>query len=233
MARVARVVIPGSPHHVTQRGNLQGDVFFDDGDRRVYLKILGECCERYGARILAWCLMSNHVHLVIIPDREDGLARGLGRTHNDYARWLHVQRRQVGHLWQNRFFSCPIEDRHLWEAIRYVELNPVRAGMVQQAEDWPWSSAAAHIENYDRLGLLDMAWWREQYHGGPWHEVLASGFVDAQTIGRLREATRTGRPFGSEAYIERLEQETGRILRPRRTGPKQHPVVSVAGDATS
>jgi putative transposase len=106
--------------------------------------------------------MRNHVHILAIPRDEDGLARALGRAHNDYSRWFNMRRGSNGHLWQNRYFSCPVDERHQWEALRYVELNPVSAGLTTQAADWRWSSAAARRTGADGTGLLDMAewWWR-------------------------------------------------------------------------
>ena len=233
MGRIARVVIPGLAHHVTQRGNRQQNVFLSDDHRRVYLKTLGKHCEKYGLRILGYCLMTNHVHLVAVPLREDSLAKGLGRTHNDYARWFNVTQGQSGHLWQNRFFSCPLEDRHLWEALRYVELNPVRAHLVARPEEWRWSSAGAHLGRPDESGLLSMESWREQYDERRWREVLEMGVGAAELEQRIREATRTGRPFGSETFVERLEEQTGRRLRPQRRGPKKKKLAAAAGGGGS
>ncbi len=231
MARFARVVIPECPHHVTQRGNRRQEVFFSDDDRRTYLAILRDHCSRRHTRVLAWCLMTNHVHLVVVPDRQDSLAKALGRTHNDYARWLHIRQRQVGHLWQNRFHSCPLEGRHIWDAIRYVELNPVRAGLVRAAEDWPWSSAAAHLTGEDDWRLTAMEWWREQWTGaGEWRIALESGIREAGFAARLREATRTGRPLGTDEFTKKLESKTGRFLHPRKRGPK--PAAAMAAGAS-
>jgi len=220
MGRIARVVVPDTAHHLTQRGNHQQDVFFQDRDREMYLRILGDNCPRAGLRILAYCLMSNHVHLVAVPEREDSLAKGLGLTNNEYARWLHVRERQSGHLWQNRFFSCPLDERHLQEALRYVELNPVRAGLARYAWDWPWSSAAAHVSGEAPAELLDLAWWRTRYDARNWHEILEFGVEEVELRERLREATRTGRPFGTAAFAGGLEAQLGRPLRPRKRGPK-------------
>ena len=134
---MARAVAVGMAHHITQRGNYRQTVFFDDGDRQLYLAVLQENASRYRLRLLGFCLMSNHVHLIAVPEREDSLACALGRTHADYARWLHIRQRQTGHLWQNRFYSCPLDHAHCWAAMRYVERNPVRAGMVETAWQWP------------------------------------------------------------------------------------------------
>ncbi len=220
MARLPRLIVPGCPHHVTQRGNHRQTVFFSDGDRRMYLTILRDHCRSHQVQIIAWCLMQNHVHFVVIPHRGDSLAVVFGRTHNEYARWLHVRLRQVGHLWQNRFYSCPLEEPHLWEAVRYVELNPVGAGLAGQAWEWPWSSAMAHIRGEDEWGLIDLEWWRRQQDSELWRLALVSGFDEAEIRQRLREATRTGRPLGSDNFVEGLETTTGRTLRLQRRGPK-------------
>jgi putative transposase len=120
-------------HHVTQRGNRRETVFYEDADRATYLKLLTAHCRRNAVRLTGYCLMGNHVHLLLAPDREDGLAKTLGRAHTDYSRWLNVKRGETGHVWQNRYFSCPLDERHQWEALRYVELNPVRAGLALAA----------------------------------------------------------------------------------------------------
>lgn len=219
MARIARVVVPGLPHHVTQRGNHREDVFYSHGDREVYLRLLRKYAERYHLRVQAYCLMTNHVHLVVVPEREDSLARALGRTHNDYARWLHVRQGLTGHLWQNRFYSCVLGGGHVWRAMRYVELNPVRAGMVERAWDWRWSSALAHLgQRPDEW--LDLADWREVYTAAEWRERLESGTQARAEIEELRSATRTGRPWGETSWIVGLEGRVGRTLRPQRPGPK-------------
>lgn len=220
MARLARVVVPGIPHHVTQRGNDRRDVFFCDDDRRMYLAILRDHCRRSRLSLLAWRLMTNHVHLVVVPEREDSLAAACGRTHNEYARWLHVKQRSIGHLWQNRFHSCPLEGRHLWDAVLYVEMNPVRASMAQNAADWQSSSAGAHLSGEDHWQILDLAWWRANCEPGWWPNVLASGFQEAALAARISEATRTGRPLGDDTFVKELERATSRRLQPQRPGRK-------------
>lgn len=164
--------------------------------------------------------MSNHVHVLAIPARESGLAHAFGRTHNDYARWLNLWHRERGHVWQNRFYSCPLDDAHRWEALRYVELNPVRAGLVRHAVEWRWSSATAHVSGRDQTGLIDWTDWRAQWSVESWDEALQHGIEDAAWLERIREATRTGRPAGSEDFLKRAEANIGRPLRPRKRGPK-------------
>jgi len=131
MPRNARIVIPGVPHHVTQRGNNRQDVFFVDGDRVRYLDLLRDQCAHEGVRVLAYCLMTNHVHLVAAPGEEDGLQRAVGRSHFLYTQYINRLHRRSGHLWQGRFFSCPPDDAHALDALRYVEMNPVRARMTR------------------------------------------------------------------------------------------------------
>jgi putative transposase len=153
MPRIARVVVPGWPHHVTQRGNNRQTVFFCDHDRQVYLDLWSNYCNLYHADLVGYNLMGNHVHLIPIPEFDTSLAKAVGRTNNDFSRWQNVQCNRTGHLWQARFYSCPVDVFSLWDVLAYIELNPVRAGLVQNAEDWKWSSARAHLTGTDEAGL--------------------------------------------------------------------------------
>jgi putative transposase len=220
MARMARVVAPGCWHHITQRGNRRQTVFFDDADRAMYLQLLARHCRRASVGIVGYCLMGNHVHLVAIPKAETGLAKAMGLTHGDYARWLNMKRGEVGHLWQNRFFSCVLDERHQAEALRYVELNPVRAGLVQKATDWLWSSAMAHVTGVDRAGILEAAEWELRWNAAAWSDVLEQGVEDAAMLERIREATQTGRPMADPDFVQELEAKVQRHLRPQKRGPK-------------
>ncbi len=231
MPRLSRVVLPGCWHHVTQRGNHRQTVFLHDAQREFYLRLLAAYTRKFHVGIGGYCLMGNHVHLLAIPSDPQGLARALGRTHNDYARWLHVQQGLVGHLWQNRFFSCPLDDAGRWEALRYIELNPVRAGLVGEAASWPWSSAAAHQAGTDRTALLSWDEWRTRWSPEGWREALAAGIEDAALIERIRQATRTGRPAGSAAFVRAAEMRLGRRLAPVRPGPKPKAVAERSGVA--
>lgn len=220
MARIARVVAVGMPHHVTQRGNGRRDAFFTDQDRAVYLRTLAEYSGRYELKLLGYCLMRNHVHLIAAPEKPDSMARALGRTHADYARWLHVKHGSNGHLWQSRYFSCPLDAGYLWQALRYVEMNPVRAGLVERAWNWRWSSAQAHVREQAYVAWLEMAPWSEEYTAARWRAVLESSVGDEALTQRLREATLTGRPFGSPAFSEQLERELGRPMLAQGRGRK-------------
>ena len=187
MGRIARVVVADCWHHVTQRGNLGQPVFFDDDDRTMYLNLLRAQCRRTGLQIAGYCLMTNHVHLIAVPPDALALAAALGRTHGDYARWVHLRRAETGHLWQNRYYSCPLDGRHQWEALRYVEMNPVRAGLAAAAQDWPWSSATAHTGGVDRADLLETAAWRKRWLPEEWRETLREGVANAALLERIRQ----------------------------------------------
>jgi putative transposase len=219
MPRVARIVIPGLPHHVTQRGNNRQDVFFTDDDRRLYLKTLKSESLRFGLSILGYCLMTNHVHLVAMPALEDSLAKAVGRTDYIYAQTVNRWHSRSGHLWQNRFFSCPLEPGCLGAALRYVERNPVRAKMVRRAWQYPWSSAKAHVEREDETGLLDWTTWDRAIAmpGSEWREWLDKK-DDAREVGGLRLNTHRGRPLGSDAFISKMENVLGKRLRPLPVG---------------
>ena len=221
MPRVARIVIPGCPHHITQRGNNRQDVFFVDEDRDAYLGMLGEQAERFGLRVEAYCLMGNHVHLVATPRQVDSLAKAIGRTHWLYTQYVNRLHGRSGHLWQNRFYSCAMDAEHYWRAVAYVERNPVRARLVRKSWRWVWSSAGAHCGGKDPSGLLDLsAWWRHQT-ASAWREVLTMG-DETESSAPIREGLTRGRPLGSDAWIARLEARLGRRLRPLPVGrPKK------------
>lgn len=214
---MARVVLPGEPHHITQRGIRRFNVFLDDADRHTYLNLFVENSRRFSLRILAYCLMTNHVHFVVIPERKDSIWKTFHRCHCIYAAKFNMKHEFSGHLWQNRPFSCVLDEAHLWAAVRYVERNPVRAGMVERAEGYPWSSARAHCgTGIDRL--LDPAW--PPVHSiADWSDWLLTP-DQAEQEQRIRERTLTGRPCGDQAFIRTVGQTLGRDLAPKKSGPK-------------
>jgi putative transposase len=220
MPRTARIVVPGVAHHVTQRGNNRQDVFFTDDDRRFYLKTLREQAERFGLTVTGYCLMTNHVHLIVTPEEEDSLARTIGTTHLIYSQYVNRLHGRSGHLWQNRFHSCPLDAAHEVAAVRYAERNPVaggRAKMVRLPWRYPWSSAAAHIGERDQTGLLDLATWRRRYGPDAWKKVLGDP-LDEKMVERLRSGIARGRPLGSDRFIAKLEAIFNRRLRPLPRG---------------
>jgi putative transposase len=230
MSKMARVVVPGLPHHITQRGTDQKDVFFDDQDRRVYLRLLKEHGEEYSLGYLGYCLMTNHVHVIAIPYEMDSLARTFGQAHAAYSRYLHGKRGGCGHLWQARFYSCVLSEAHRWWALGYVENNPVHAHLVRRAVEYRWSSARAHTGlGQADIPLLDSLFCRD-YANDDWLRVLDTDVYEESLVRRLREATKTGRPFGDKAFVQRLEADLARQLLPRKRGPKRAEVESTEGD---
>ena len=219
MARLARVVAIGTPHHVTQRGNDRRRVFESDADRLVYLQLLQLNCQTYDLSVLGFCLMSNHVHLVVVPRHADSMALALRHAHGRYASYLNARAGTSGHIWQGRFYSCPLDARHLWAALRYTELNPVRASMVADPALYPWSSAAAHCGVAVRQLPLDLAQepWRECWSPGAWREFLEASEAQ-RDIAALRANTHTGRPLGSPEFLESLERILSRTLAPGKGG---------------
>ena len=229
MARTARVVAVGAPHHITQRGNNRQDVFLSGEDRRFYLETLAESCRRYEISVLGYCLMTNHVHLVAVPHRPDSFAGGLGGAHRRYTQYFHRRHRRSGHLWQNRFYSCPLDRIHLLVALAYVDQNPVRAAMVSRASDYVWSSAQAHVAQQDPSGLLDMAAWRQIDRAREWAEVLELP-LDKEQAAALKNATNVGHPWGEDEFLRQVSAQTGRDIsgqpRPRGRPPKASPAAS-------
>jgi putative transposase len=214
--RLARAVAPGIPHHVTQRGNRRQPVFFEPSDYQCYIQLLGEWSRKYSVAIWAYCLMPNHVHLIAVPSSEDALARSIGEAHRRYTRMIHFHENWRGYLWQGRFASYPMDENYLQKAVRYVELNPVRAGLSACAWDYKWSSARAHIrgENDELVAVGPMLERVED-----WREYLTSP-VSESDVAVMRRHTRTGRPLGSESFVDRLQGQLGRILRPLKPWTK-------------
>jgi putative transposase len=217
MPRIARVVVPGAPHHVTQRGNNRQDVFFVAEDRQRYLQLLAGQCERFGVQLHAFCLMNNHIHLIATPQRSDSLARALGRAHHLYTLYINRLHGRVGHLWQNRFFSCVLDEAHLWAAWCYVERNPVRAGLVSRAWEYAWSSAPAHCLMQPPPQFLHMALWKRIARQRDWKEALMAP-QDEKELSPIRRCTLAGRPLASDNFVSKLEIFLGRRLRPQPHG---------------
>jgi len=215
MARLARLVIPGMPHHVTQRGNRRQQTFFRDDDYAAYIELMADWCREEGVEVWGYCLMPNHVHLIAVPTTEQGLRRGIGEAHRRYTRRINFREKWRGYLWQGRFASFVMDEPYLLAAARYVELNPVRAGLAADAAEWPWSSAKSHLSGHDD-GLVNVAPLLAMI--GDWRAFLNSAMREEE-LRNLREHGRTGRPLGSPAFLERLERLVGRVLGPLKRGP--------------
>lgn len=195
MPRVARLVVPGIPRHITQRGNNRQDVFFVDDDRIFYLRMLRKYSDENGLEVLGYCLMRDHIHLVAIPSREDSLASAVGQTHFVYTQYINGLHGRSGHLWQNRFYSCALDEEHFWNAMRYVERNPVRAGAASRAWEYRWSSAAVHCGGNNEVRLVDLRKWNGMIGVQDWQAALSAGQNDA-AVKELRRIHRHGQTAG-------------------------------------
>jgi putative transposase len=212
---MARTVVPSLPHHITQRGNRRQRTFFCPDDYLLYMALLAEWSDRCGVEVWAYCLMPNHVHLIAVPGSPDGLRRAIGEAHRRYTAEINRREGWRGHLWQGRFASYVMDDGYTLAAARYVELNPVRASLVARAQDYPWSSARAHLLGRDDC-LVRVA--PLLARTGDWSSFLGEG-TSAEDSHSLRMHESTGRPLGSDAFVDDLERALGRILKRRPPGP--------------
>lgn len=218
MARLPRLTVADLPYHITQRGNRRQPVFFTKADRHVYLALLQEQTRHYGVEVWAYCLMTNHIHLIVVPRREGTLSLAIAETHRRYTRHINFREGWRGYLWQGRFGSVALDESHLVAAVRYVERNPVTAGLVSDAAAYPWSSARAHVTGTPDA-VLTPQFLTEQIRD--WAAFLAEDTDDALGTTLSHHAT-VGRPLGSAAFLNRLEEQVGYSLQPRRPGrPKR------------
>ena len=221
MPRQARKVFPGLPHHVVQRGNRRQDVFFCTEDREFYLELLRRYSEIYSVSTLAYCLMTNHVHFILVPSDITGLKRLLGVVNSQYALRINKRYRWQGHLWQERFFSCPLGDGYLRAAVRYVELNPVRAKMVQLPQHYSWSSAHSRITDQKNPNIQSTDYWNSLLpKAEDWIDFLKEN--DGEVVKLIRRNLSKNLPIGSDEFINNLEKISGRSLKYRPQGrPKK------------
>ena len=216
MARFARIVAPGCPHHVTARGNRREPVFFEDGDQDIYRDLLSEQMRKAEVEVWAYCLMPNHVHLILCPSTADGMARALGAAHRRWANFVNARGRWRGHLFDGRFASVVMDEAHLHAAIRYVALNPVRARLAARAQDWPWSSTRAHLAGEDD-GLVTVRPVLDRVES---FASLIETEADDPAFTALRAAETTGRPLGAADFVADLERRLGRPIARRAPGRK-------------
>jgi putative transposase len=208
MPRIARVVVPGLPHHITQRGNRRMRTFFCADDYQRYRELMSEWCRRCGVDIWAYCLMPNHAHLIAVPESEHALRRAIGEAHREYTSEINKREGWRGYLWQGRFASYVMDEAHTVAAARYIELNPVRAGLVFSPGEHPWSSATAHLRGRND-GLVRVAPLLERV--GNWSEFLGER-SEPEMLDVLRKHAVTGMPLGSDAFVRQVEGTLGRVL---------------------
>ena len=210
MPRHSRIVIPNIPHHITQRGNYRQDIFKSDSDYEKYSLWFNEYAAKYKLEVLAYCLMSNHVHFIVVPSKEETLARVFNTTHMRYAQYVNKKLKATGHLWQGRFFSCILDDKHLYRAIRYVENNPVRVKAVKKAWLYKWSSAGLHV-NEGQYGPIKLNVIPEWMPVEKWKDYLSD--IDEDMCKEMRLKTSRGLVAGEDSFIQKLEKRLGRSLR--------------------
>jgi putative transposase len=217
MPKFARLIVPDCPHHVIQRGNRRQKVFFSDEDRELYLKLIKRQADRAGVLVHAYCLMDNHVHIIAVPKEKSSLAKGIGEAHRKYTNIINIREDWKGYLWQGRFISFPLDEAHYYAAVRYVERNPVRAGIAKTPWDYPWSSARAHLQgegdaiilqNHNPLCIQD------------WRSYLTER-DDPEFVNEIERHEKTGRPLGSVDFLRKLESLTGRKILPQPPGRKK------------
>ena len=217
MARMPRVVVPGYPHHVTQRGNRRQTTFFCDDDYRYYTDLLSEYSKINATAVWAYCLMPNHVHLVMVPGEEDGLRAVLGEVHRRYTRHVNFREGWRGHLWQERFHSFVMDETYLLATVRYVERNPVAARFCRHPQEWRWSSAAAHFAGQDD-SLVTVAPMLDRIKD--WEAYLSVDQENHEAVRLIQQHSHTERPLGNSLFVRRLEEITGKILAPKKPGRK-------------
>jgi len=217
LARLPRIVVPGYPHHVINRGNRRQVVFFSDADKKYFYDLLKRETSKAKISIWIYCFMDNHVHLIAVPETADALAKGIGEAQRKYALSINIRNDWKGHLWQTRFSSYPLDEEHLYFAARYIEQNPVEAGLVNKAEDYYWSSARAHVlkakddllsDFYLTSSIQDWAWYLKEK-------------TSESDLKLFRSHEKSGRPLGDDKFIEELEMKTGRSLRKKKPGRKK------------
>jgi putative transposase len=207
VARVARIVIPGIPHHITQRGNNRQEVFLSPDNYKLYMSLLAYQSARYGLRIAGYCLMPNHIHIIGIPAERESLAKAIGRTHFHYAQHFNRVHHRDGHVWQNRFFSCALDESHFIAAMAYIERNPSRTGLVGKPWDYEWSSAAGHL-SVAPPDILDTEMFDRAMSPAEWKAYLLNE-QPASMVHAIRSNTHTGRPAGDDKFLSVLEKRLG------------------------
>lgn len=216
MPRIARIIAPGIPHHVTQRGNRRMETFFQDEDYQAYLALMSEWCLKCNVAIWAYCLMPNHIHLIAVPEAEEGLRLAIGEAHRRYSAMINRRQKWTGHLWQGRFSSFPMDESYLLAAVKYIEMNPVRAQLAPDPYAWPWSSAKAHAAGQDDI-LVSVAPLLEMV--GEWRLFLTD--VDDADAHKIRGHERTGRALGEDSFLDSLETSLQRPLKPKKAGRRR------------
>jgi putative transposase len=221
MPRIARIIYVGYPHHIVQRGNNKQTVFFVDADREEYLKFLNKYANECGCILNSYCLMKNHIHLLLNPKQQNSLSKTMQKLSLKYTQYINKKYKRTGRLWECRFHSCVVEKEvYLWSVCRYIERNPVRAGIVEKAIQYKWSSAKANTNSDYKNKLIEPIW--KDYFERDEYKKFLSQSDDKEEIEKLKKSTFSGIPSGSEKFIQHIEREVGISLIKRKKGrPKK------------
>jgi len=217
MARQARITLDYTPHHITQRGNRGEPIFFEKGDFQAYLDILKEQCERFDVKIASYCLLPNQIHLMVIPKEGNLLARAIGETHRRYTNMINKRNNWRGHLFQDRFFSYACNEPYSLRATRFIEMLPVTSGIAPKAESYLWSSARTRIKVTSDQNFLSRP---QSFHAVHNWEEFFSRPMEENEMKAIQTHLQTGRPRGNDAFLDRIEREIGRSVRPKKRGRK-------------
>jgi putative transposase len=217
MARLSRITVPDLPHHITQRGNRRQAVFLEEGDYALYRDLLAERCRANGVRCLAYCLMPNHVHLILVPSTIEGLSRAVGEAHRRYSGFVNARARVTGHVFQGRFHSAAMDEAHCLAAVRYLAFNPVRARLVDRPQDWPWSSVQAHLKRRDDA-LVDVKLLLDGVSRP--EDLFEMALDEAAALFDIETKSLTGRPLGEAGFIAQIERQLGYSVLPKKRGRK-------------
>jgi putative transposase len=216
MARQARIIIPQYPHHIAQRGNKGQPVFFEKEDYQTYFNLLSEQIGAFELGLYSYCLMPNQIHLLAEPQNNISLSRAIGETNRQYTRYINQKKGTSGNLFQNRFFSYPMDEQHSLRAARFIEILPLTAGITPKPQNYLWSSAKYRIKNLENVQLKPF---RNFHMAQNWEEFLARP-VDEEEMTLIQTHLQTGRPRGSSLFLDSVEQMVGRPVRPMKRGRK-------------
>jgi len=217
MPRYARIVVPRVAHHVTQRGNKKQKVFFNNADREFFLEKLLKYSLKAELDIISYCLMDNHTHLIVVPKCHDSLAKTFKPLHMLYSQRLNKKSAITGRNWQGRCFSSPMDYNYTFNTIKYLCLNPVKAGMVFRSEDYEWLSARCHLnKEVSDILTANENWLKLAHFAVRDIQNNQSDFGKYSEI--INQNMHRNLPMGSSRFIDKLEKKFNRALRFKKSG---------------
>jgi len=216
MARQARIIVPNSPHHISQRGNRGESIFFEKEDFSNYLELIQKNLNDFKIDLLSFCLLPNQIHLLMEPKHKDDLSRCIGETNRQYTRYINQKKNWTGHLFQNRFFSYAMDDQHALRAARFIETLPVTAKITEKPQNYLWSSAKYRIKTIENSPIKPF----NMFHLDQNWEDFLGRIMDTEELKKIQTHLQTGRPRGNTLFLDTVEQQIGRPVRPQKRGRK-------------